>query len=79
MTNWSGSRCTPVSNPNVHRLGVVGMRCAVVNFPGSASGTALTHEKVSEKGSKGFVFVNNRLEGNALETIGAMLAGLHGI
>ena len=43
------------------------------------SGTALIRETLSEKGSKGFVFVNNRLEGNALETIGAMLAGLHGI
>ncbi len=40
------------------------------------SGTAVIRETLSEKSRKGFVFVSNRLEGNALETIGTMLDGL---
>ena len=49
-------------------------RTREVNDEARASGRALINEGVGKVGRKTFVFVNNRLEGNALETIKAMLA-----
>ena len=40
------------------------------------AGRALIAEKKSMNAGQIFIYVNNRLEGNALETIDAMLSGV---
>lgn len=50
------------------------------NHEARAAGNALIADgKKATPGRKTFIYVNNRLEGNALETIDAMLLGLHSI
>jgi uncharacterized protein YecE (DUF72 family) len=47
-----------------------------VNDEARAAGAALLKESATGGGKKTYIFVNNRLEGNALATIAAMLASL---
>ena len=46
------------------------------NTEARQAGTALMLEALSRKGSKAYIYANYRLEGNALETISAMIAGV---
>src|SRR5512136_1279381 len=48
-------------------------RTKEINIEARQAGAALMAEGVKTKGRKTFVYVNNRLEGNALSTIQAMV------